>query len=583
MRPWSVSGDFNKTKKYPRKADVNGTNTYRTVSFHNNSDDASIKEIKLSASNNQFSLLVQFGNEELFEAFATHNNLSFSDIDSLTHTFSFNRDDLKNQFNKFLDQLRKTDSDFHIVQNEIMKLVNRINGVVSTRNQSDEHLINLFKVMLALCQLSLRRSIECGNGALIPYNNNRSLISYEEMDSEILLGIMRCLLSQLLMDLISRPDFLFSDLEDDFSYDYREPFDNRRHNYFRYDYTSSQAEEIKGKINGVWLTKPNGELHPEILPNFSELVTDVGSYDFEVVLWTNTDALRQSEIQRLTDKNIVVRDHKECSNSQFYPYFNFFLQKGIGGDKTAFALASDILRMCILELTPSDKYFIYIDPNDVKLIDLKNKIASMHHMMALNPFGFAFYIMPMFEDSYEHIQTRNDVLLALKSINPDFFSDYFRAYSSHLEKTHRRYFTPRTDGEAQFQANAITNSTGNKFFKLLLGGRMPMIFATFGDYREPFGIINVLALLPHERMIQNSNTWLPTGEFQEERAEIAEIKKKHGIREAIGEKSAMVETTKIFLCTAICTLFFAPRTSAIKYPMIEQPDSGYRPTSPALD
>src|SRR3990167_11497586 len=535
MRPWSVSGDFNKTKKYPRNANVNGSNTYRTVAFHNNSGDASIKEIKLSTNSHEFSLSVQFGNKELFEAFSTHNNLSFSDMDSLTHTFNFNPDDLKTQFNKFLDRLSGTDSNFHIIQNEIMKLVSRINGVISIRNLSDEHSINLFKVMLALYQLyhfSLSRSIDSDNVILIPYNDNRSLISYEEMDSEIFSGIMRGLFSQLMMDLIGSPSYLFfDDIHDFSSYNYRDSSDDRRPSYFSYDFTSSTADEIKGKINGIWLTKPNGELHPGIISNFSQLVTDVCSYDFEVVLWTNTDELRQSEIRRLSDKNIVVRDHKECSSSQFYPYFNFFLQKGIDGDKTAFALASDILRMCILELTPSSKYFIYIDPNDVKLIDLKNKIASMHNMMSLNPFGFAFYIMPMFEDSFEHIQTRNDVLLALKNINPDFFSDYFRAYCSHLEKTHRQYFTPRTDGEAQLQANTITNSTGNEFFKLLLGGRMPMIFATFGDYREPFGIINVLALLPHERMIQNSNTWLPTGEFQDERAEIAEIKKKHGIRE----------------------------------------------------
>ncbi len=291
-------------------------------------------------------------------------------------------------------------------------------------------------------------------------------------------------------------------------------------------YRDGYRFKLAGSINTIWLTQADGELHPNILPNLSRLVADAHSCDFEIVLWTNMEQLRQSEIKKLTGNKITVKDHKECSNNPLYQYFNFFLQKGIAGDKTAFALASDILRMAILALTPNDEYFIYIDPNDVELTDLKNNIGAMYEKMKENSFGFSFYVMPIFQNpKYKNdprnIQIRNDVLLAHKKINPDFFNAYLKAYHAHLEKTHAQYVKPKTDGEAQIQANSITMSNGNAFFMILPGLEIPIILARFGQYFASFGLINVLAYLSHERMLQHSNTWLPMGDLKEEHAAMA--------------------------------------------------------------
>jgi hypothetical protein len=177
--------------------------------------------------------------------------------------------------------------------------------------------------------------------------------------------------------------------------------------------------KTRGSIHGVWLTKIGGSLHPKIIPNLSSLVSDAVVNDFCVVLWTNVNEIDPKELERLKAAKILVADHSYCKNSPLYKYFINFLQIGINGDKTAFALASDILRMAILDLTNDDKYFIYADPNDTKFFNLSVKLKNLDSLMVNNSFGYSFNVEPT-PYRLDMFDCRNDVLIALKSKNINF-------------------------------------------------------------------------------------------------------------------------------------------------------------------
>lgn len=284
---------------------------------------------------------------------------------------------------------------------------------------------------------------------------------------------------------------------------------------------------ISGSINGIWLTQKEGTLHPAIIPNISSWVADAASCGFQVMLWTNKQELQAKEVEGLTRQGVIVQDYSLCKESTLYPYFLFFLEKGIQGDKTAFALASDILRMAILEQTPATDYFIYVDPNDVTLVDLKRNLHALRLHMLRNSLGFSFYVDPLF-GRYDIFHVRNDVLIALKQINPEFFRDYLNSYRAHLEKTYTEYFKPTTDGDAQTLAGKITVQTSTAFFQIRV--HSGEVFATFGPYKELWPNIHAEAALEHKRNIKNGNTWLPLKDFCEERMLMDKLEKKLGIK-----------------------------------------------------
>lgn len=283
---------------------------------------------------------------------------------------------------------------------------------------------------------------------------------------------------------------------------------------------------MRGTINGIWLTQKEGTLHPAIIPNVSSWVADAASCGFQVVLWTNKHELQAKEVEELIRQGVIVKDCGLCKESTLYPYFSFFLEKGIQGDKTAFALASDILRMAILEQAPATDYFIYVDPNDVTLVDLKRHLRGLPSHMSMNSLGFSFYVSPLL-GRMDMFHVRNDVLIALKQTNPEFFRDYLNAYRAHLEKTYTEYFNPTTDGEAQTLARKITVQTSTAFFQIRVSSGE--VFATFGPYKELWPIVHAEAALEHERNVGNGNTWLPLKDFREERMLMGELGKKHGL------------------------------------------------------
>lgn len=277
---------------------------------------------------------------------------------------------------------------------------------------------------------------------------------------------------------------------------------------------------MRGSINGIWLTTPHGKLHPAIIPNLSLWKKNAVVCDFSVVLWTNTDELGEKQIRALKAKKIIVKDYSECSTSSLYKYFLFFLEKGINGDKAAFALASDILRMSILELTSDEEYFIYADPNDISFSSFKKNLHNLSEHMNHNSWGFYYYVQPLLD--FFHV--RNDVLIALKQINPRFFNDYINAYKEHLKTTYEKYFTPATDEEAQELARQITMQTNTGYFKIILTHENPILRATFGNYKEQLTSVNCMVILPYDRIQKNGNTWLPKKEFLKEKEELSQRK-----------------------------------------------------------
>src|SRR5687767_7786635 len=65
------------------------------------------------------------------------------------------------------------------------------------------------------------------------------------------------------------------------------------------------------------------------------------------------------------------------------------------------------------------------------------------------------------------------------------------------------------------------------FFSIKIGGKIPIMEAKFGNYKTPFGLINSLAFLHHERIPQHSSTWLPEGNYIEERERIKKLREEY--------------------------------------------------------
>lgn len=303
----------------------------------------------------------------------------------------------------------------------------------------------------------------------------------------------------------------------------------------------SIPETLKGTINGIWLTQKGGLLHKAIKPNLLSWVNHTKSSNFNVVLWSNLNEINENEIKELGKNGILVKDHGLCKSSRFYSCFLFFLKKGIRGDNTAFALASDILRMAILELAPIADYFIYVDPNDVALLDLSNNLSKLGESMRSNSLGFSFYVSQI-EGRRDVFHLRNDVLIALKHLNPTFFNDYLNAYQIHLERNFRDYFKPRTDGEAQELANKITLQTSDKYFQIYV--RTGEVASKFSAHKELWSNVNVERVLDHSRNINNGNTWLPIGNCEEERLKFKNL----GLDANHSKvKSSAQDTDKLFI------------------------------------
>lgn len=292
---------------------------------------------------------------------------------------------------------------------------------------------------------------------------------------------------------------------------------------------------MRGYINGIWLTQRDGKLHPAIVPNLESWVTDAASCDFGVVLWTNINDIAPEEIDSLKSRNIIVKDHSLCESSPLYKYFIFFLKKGINGDKTAFALASDILRMAILDLADDNEYYIYADPNDVKFVGLKASLEKIPKRIASIKFGFSFYVeqIPGHPNIFHR---RNDVLIAHKIVNRNFFRDYLAAYLKHVAEKHSIYVKPTTDSQAQKLANTISNQTGNDFFCVVLTRPFATVRATFGNYKALYPIVNCLVHLRHERSIEYANTWLPQGELIEQNQQLRLL----GLKPIVNHKPMML-------------------------------------------
>ena len=154
------------------------------------------------------------------------------------------------------------------------------------------------------------------------------------------------------------------------------------------------------------------------------------------IIWTDTKYLKVPQIQELQSKGVLVKDYRECSNSRLFKYTEYFLQYALqNDDKTSFALASDVLRMAILDLHPEDETFIYVDGNDVQLTDLKTNLITLDDALSMNDFGLSFYAK-ILADNTAHL--RNDVLIAKKAQNPAFFVDCFVAYADILENNYTK-------------------------------------------------------------------------------------------------------------------------------------------------
>lgn len=268
---------------------------------------------------------------------------------------------------------------------------------------------------------------------------------------------------------------------------------------------------MRGAIHGIWLITPGGHLHPAVTKNLTSWVPAATAADFQVALWTNISELPPEDLLRLKAANIKVVDPIECQNSPLYKYYEFFFAKGLNGDTTAFALASDILRMAILDFTANDKYFIYVDPNDVKLLNLEVNLNTIDLVMQNNKLGFAFPVGPV-ADTTAMFDIRNDVLVALKANNPKFFESYLTAYWSNLEDTYKRYEKPSTDTQAKLFANRISNGTSTLFFRLeAADDKSVKVLTQFAKYSTQWQPINSGIYLNYTREVEHGNTWLPVG------------------------------------------------------------------------
>lgn len=310
---------------------------------------------------------------------------------------------------------------------------------------------------------------------------------------------------------------------------------------------------MQGAIHGIWLNKSGNSLHPAIIPKFSAWAPVAAESDFQVVLWTNTDVLTQKDIDSLKKTNIVLADPRSCKDSPLYEYYSFFFEKGLAGDKAAFAMASDILRMAILDFTAEDKYFIYVDPNDIELTELKDDLQHLDCRMKNNKFGFSFPVGRPNQES-EIFDVRNDVLIAKKNQNPEFFKQHLEAYWANLEKTYKNYKAPANNTEANILVNTISSNTSSVFFKLekndnsdFITKYNPIVVITqYADFKEASQLVNSGSYLHFKRVIEHGNTWLPSDEMlsQEEMASINALIQSNVVSEK--SVSTATETNSFF-------------------------------------
>lgn len=249
--------------------------------------------------------------------------------------------------------------------------------------------------------------------------------------------------------------------------------------------------QIRGLINSIWFISEH-TLDPTILANVTSWVDEATASDFRTILWTNKKALLAHQVEQLSSRGIIVADHSLCSASPLYPYFLYFLEKGVEGDKAAFALASDILKIAILELFPLKEHYIYVDPSKVTLSALRICLGNLRSCMLTNSLGFFFQITPPAPDAGKPYINSN-VLVALKYINPEFFNEYFKAYLVHLEKTYTHYSTLALYKHPIHKI--ITEPTSSDFFDIERHSRM--VRATFGPYAELWPMVNVAYALAH--------------------------------------------------------------------------------------
>lgn len=335
---------------------------------------------------------------------------------------------------------------------------------------------------------------------------------------------------------------------------------------------------MRGAIHGIWFTEPGGKLHPEILPNLTKIAGDAAKEDFYIMLWTNTSEIDPQEIAQLQAAHIIVSDHKACQKSPLYKYFEYFLNKGIQGDKAAFGLASDIFRMAILDFTAADKYFIYFDVNDMFMSNLAIDLHNLDQEMSDNSFGFAFPAKPI-ADGARILETRNDLLIARKDLNPEFFKKYLEAYWLNLKRTYKTYKKPDNDQDAKLFANIISNETSPLFFVLQIEPNLPIkVLAQFGDYQEYIQVVNSGTYIKYVRNSTHSSTWLQSKQAHSAQEELDLNQKYLDIlnasqQQAIARLNAKqynylylgVGGVAILLCLCAVWLFLRKRSRSIAF------------------
>ena len=273
--------------------------------------------------------------------------------------------------------------------------------------------------------------------------------------------------------------------------------------------------KTRGIFNGIWLTN-NGLLHPAIPGNLAKLSASAKNSEFSIILCSNLSELNNNEKIKIESQGVIVKDYSICKKSRFYQYFYHFYLLGMAGDVTALALASDILRMAILDIAHDDEYYIYADPNDLDFPNFDYDMQNLAEKFKKNPFGFSFLVMPERHVTFTApsgngniIFTRNDVLIAKKNMNAGFFEKYFEAYENHLKNEYRKYRKPSNNKEAEQLANQISNSTNSNFFLILPVKPAEIVLARFGNYNNIYSEINAFAYLNYQHIRENSCTWMP--------------------------------------------------------------------------
>lgn len=274
---------------------------------------------------------------------------------------------------------------------------------------------------------------------------------------------------------------------------------------------------MKGSLHGIWFTN-SGRIHPKVIELLPRWARELQGTGLTAVLWTNKASLDKDTIAYFERNNVKVCDYSLCEKSKLYYYFLYFFEKGQAGDITAFALASDILRMAILDGIDEEEYYIYADPNDTEFDHLGLAVSQLERRFARNTLGFAYPIhLQVNPDQTDfRLDIRNDVLIAFKKRNPAFFRDFLECYKNSLELRHSFYLKPRTVTEAINQALTITNCTYGAFFTVtydeasLQSARATMAtMATFGPYRATWADIFTRCYLAFTRIIDAADTWYP--------------------------------------------------------------------------